>query len=101
MGHTKSCHGKILTILGICLLRICPPSVDSNVAGEHGCTGEHGTQGAVGFSWGLVRVNPEIPERDFFHYTSGNKVIAGWKMDPKLRCNVFPIEDVDIPAIAM
>ena len=35
-------------ILGICLLRICPPSVDSNVAGEHGCTGEHGTQGAWG-----------------------------------------------------
>ncbi len=22
-------------------------------------------------------------------------------MDPKLRCNVCPIEDVDIPAIAM
>ena len=54
-----------------------------------------------GFFLGFGKGKSWNPRKGFFHYTSGNKLIAGWKMDPKLRCNVFPIEDVDIPAIAM
>ena len=57
---------------------------------------------AVG--WRLVRVkswNLWIFFKGNLNYTSGNKLIAGWKMDPKWRCNAFLIEDVDIPAIAM